>query len=262
MGGRRALGGRQSEFSLGWGAAEEAQGPSGGYGRGGKRIGGAADKPTPAAYAMQLQEQIAERNAHREQNGYRAARPSMPGREMPPARDMPGPSGGANQRDPSPFARMGAAVVGQGPDPSSKAQIYADELRQQIDAKANIKAEERNRRIASEREEVARNQGEGGPAHFARQRATEQQNAMHRQIAERGDALEKFMCNRGDVAPQQQLRQQQQAPQQQQQQQRGAVGGRGQDYNANEAAGVRMGADQGARRGMPPKPKESFQLGW
>jgi hypothetical protein len=213
---------RNSSFSLGWSAEQDPTPVA--AARGGKRMGNLADMPSKAAYAMALQEQIAERNAHRAINLQApSSKPSMPG--------VPISSSGT--RDASPFARFGAAVV----DPSSKAAMYAEDLRAQIDAKAVTKAEERRRRIAAEREENMRMQTDPAQVDAAKKRASEEQSERHRLIAERGDALERFMVHRGDGAPQSAVR----------------------DF---EPAGMKKGADPQQRRGMPPRGESSFRLGW
>jgi len=181
--GRRRGGGRQSEFSLGWGADvpdNDARGH-------GKRIAGSVDKLSQSAYARALQEQIAARDVHRAVEGVpqRARR----------LREEPG--GHCGSREPSPFAQLGCAVI----DPRTKAAVHGQELRAQIEARAAVKEEARRQRASEMSEDGFRAQAEAAQQEVMGFHNMDSQMQRHQAIAARADALERFVsCQNGTPA--------------------------------------------------------------
>lgn len=192
-----ASSGRDSSFSLAWDAAAEAQGPN--LGRGGKRVfagAGAANREVlpKDAYAAALHQQIADRDERRAADGHGQGRPPLGARQREPSQgSYGGGGGGAVQREPSPFARLGGAMV----DQHSKLAAHAEALQQQIEQQRHEKAAARQYQLKEDRADDRRVEAERSQYNDRRQREVDVQSRRHEDIAARGDALERFMSGGG-----------------------------------------------------------------
>lgn len=259
LGGSGAVGGKQSgrahgidaraaggSLSFDWDSAPSSLEPAP---HGGKRITGASAMPSKASYAQFLKEQMAEKGG-----GRRALSESrrFDGSPAPGFRGGLGAStrelrGGAGSRDPSPFARLGGAVVNL-PENQKKA-AYAEhgaELRDELSRRNESKIDAYKRRL-SERDddagpEVSRAQGASD-----RRYKVASQEERHNANAERAISFDRFVAGSGRGGNQSEIQ--------------ADLSSRGAQVFAEPAGGLKQ-ADGHARKAMPPRPEGSFKLGW
>mmetsp|Transcript_102099 Transcript_102099/g.218621 ORF Transcript_102099/g.218621 Transcript_102099/m.218621 type:complete len:340 (-) Transcript_102099:69-1088(-) len=173
-----------ASISLGWGGSC-MESPSA---RSGRRCGGPAQPASQQAYAAALEQQIGARNALRqtpEGRGLGGWKGALSGArseaQLQPAAEA------------SMFSRMGGGMVGA----SARAASYGQELKAQIDARAAARASEKRQNFQADRTDDLRVEREFGQLKAQIDREAEVQAQRHRVVAERADALDRYLSEQG-----------------------------------------------------------------
>lgn len=173
-----------ASISLGWGGSA-MESPAA---RSGRRCGGPSQPASQQAYATALEQQIGARNALRQapegrglggwQGALSGARSEA---QLPPSAEA------------SMFSRMGGSMVSA----STRAASYGEELKAQIDARAAARASEKRQKLQGDRADDSRVEREFGQLKAQVDREAEAQAQRHRVVAERADALDRYLSEQG-----------------------------------------------------------------
>mmetsp|Transcript_98952 Transcript_98952/g.317289 ORF Transcript_98952/g.317289 Transcript_98952/m.317289 type:complete len:353 (+) Transcript_98952:57-1115(+) len=190
---RRALS-QGPAFSLGWGGGDDNSAEHASMG--GKRQFGSSAAPSKEAYAAILREQIASKSnkvygygggglgSTGMRRGSSVAAAAILGLGSSPEA-APGPFDGSNGR-------------ASDDAPGARALNYAQDLKMQIDARANDRSNARGARLAADREDDVRVERESHQYQDQKQRERDSQQERSRVVQARADSLERFLGERGD----------------------------------------------------------------
>mmetsp|Transcript_66765 Transcript_66765/g.215843 ORF Transcript_66765/g.215843 Transcript_66765/m.215843 type:complete len:361 (-) Transcript_66765:717-1799(-) len=198
---RRALS-QGPAFSLGWGGGDDNSAEHASMG--GKRQFGSSAAPSKEAYAAMLREQIASKS--NKGNGYGSGGMGSTGMRRSSSIATAAMLGLGSSPEAAPGhydGGGGRAYDGNGGRaadvaPGARALSYAEELKAQIDSRANTKSNARAARLAADREDDVRVERESHQYQDQKQRERDSQQERSRVVQARADSLERFLGERGD----------------------------------------------------------------
>mmetsp|Transcript_37105 Transcript_37105/g.94291 ORF Transcript_37105/g.94291 Transcript_37105/m.94291 type:complete len:361 (+) Transcript_37105:81-1163(+) len=198
---RRALS-QGPAFSLGWGGGDDNSVEHASMGA--KRQFGTSAAPSKEAYAAMLREQIASKSNKGNVYGSGCTGATGMRRSSSIATAAMLGLGSSPEAAPGHYDGGGGRAYdgngGRAADvaPGAPALSYAEELKAQIDSRANTKSNARAARLAADREDDVRVERESHQYQDQKQRERDAQQDRSRVVQARADALERFLGERGD----------------------------------------------------------------